>query len=223
MSTPRAIRVMSAACVLAAAACVVAGVASADEGYSRSGGYIGVGATWVTDLFEDEVADFASDLAGTPVDVDIDETWGFHGVIGYRVAPIVALEAQYEYIDDFGIGASGSGVSGNVTLEGHALTGNLKLIVPTWRVQPYVLAGVGVVWYSAAGSVAGVGQALFEDDQAFAGRVGAGLDVYLSPHWLVNVGASAVLTTEKVSSNIGADDLDGLHYVGAGASLQYRF
>jgi len=198
-------------------------VSAQDRGYSRSGPYVGAGATWVSGLFEDEVGNFASDLAGTPIAVDIQDTWGLNAVVGYRLIPILAVEAQYEYVDKFGIDATGLGVASNLQLEGHVVTGNLKLLLPTWRVQPYVLVGAGVVWYSVSGGVTGLGQALIKDDRAFAGRVGAGLDLYVTESWLLNVGASAVLSTEKVSSSVGASDLKGLHYVGAGASVQYRF
>ncbi|MEZ4218019.1 MAG: hypothetical protein R3E88_16145 [Myxococcota bacterium] len=217
-------RSTSAALLGVAATLLLAATARAgDGGFARTGAYIGAGGTWVTDVFEDDVADFASGLAGTNVDVDIHDTWGATALLGYRALPFLAVEAQYEYVDDFGVDASGAGVSGRVDLRGHVLTGNLKLVLPTWRIQPYVLAGLGVVWYRASGGISGLGAAVFEDDRAFAGRVGAGVDLVLSESWLLQVGASAVLTTEELSSNATAEDLDGIHYVGAGATLQYRF
>ena len=213
------------AAIVPALLLVAAGGARAgdDDGYARSGPYVGFGVTWVTDLFEDEAERYASDLAGAPVQVKIDDTWGLQGVLGYRVLPFLALEAQYEFVDEFAVGASGGGASGSVDLSGHVLTGNLKLVLPTWRIQPYLLAGVGVVWYEASGSISGLGQVVFEDARAFAGRVGAGVDIYLTESLLLDVGATAVLTTEEVSSNVTAQDLDGLHYVAAGASLEVRF
>lgn len=213
-----------AALACSALALLVARTATADGAdFARSGAYLGAGATWVTDLFEDAASDYASDLAGSSVSVEIDDSWGAQAVLGYRVLSFLAIEAQYEHVDELEIEASGAGVAGRVELEGHVLTGNLKLVIPTWRIQPYLLGGIGVVWYDASGTISGLGTAVFEDDRAFAGRVGAGLDLYLTRSWLLEVGATAVLSTEKISSNATAEDLDGLHYVAAGATLQYRF
>ncbi len=211
---------------LALLAGLAAGPVSAGEeepDYGRAGPYLAIGGAWATPLFEDEIEDFASDLAGTPVDVDVDDTWTASALLGYRLFPLLAAEAQYEYVDEFRISASAAGISGGVDLSGHVLTGNLKLLLPLWRFQPYVLGGVGVVWYDASGGIVGLPQAQFEDEQAFAGRVGAGLDLYLTESLVLDVGATAVLTAEKISTDLDVSDVDGLHYVAGRAMFQVRF
>ena len=53
-----------------------------------------------------------------------------------------------------------------------------------------------------------------------AARVGFGLDFYITRHVVVNVQASAVLTTLK-EPDLG--DVDDLNYMAFAAGLQYRF
>jgi hypothetical protein len=64
-----------------------AGVAvSAEAGdFSRSGPYIGLGGTFGTNLFENDVEDVVEDVTGTSVDLDIDNSWGLNTVLGYRM------------------------------------------------------------------------------------------------------------------------------------------
>jgi hypothetical protein len=61
-------------------------------------------------------------------------------------------------------------------------------------------------------------------ETAFAGRAGAGIDVYLTRNIVLNAGASAVLTDTSLNSPVpGGDDIDYLFYITAGGGLQYRF
>ena len=55
----------------------------------------------------------------------------------------------------------------------------------------------------------------------FAGRLGAGLDVYITKHILLTAGANAVLSTTDFE--LFGVDVDPLFYVGGQAGLQYRF
>jgi opacity protein-like surface antigen len=200
-----------------------AGVAvSAEAGdFSRSGPYLGLGGTFGTDLFENDVENVVEDVTGTPVDLDIDNSWGLNTVLGYRMLPFLATELQYEYIDSFQIAVS-SPASSKLDLTGHVATLNLKLVLPTWRIQPYLLLGIGAAYYNANGSVLNTN--LFSNDEwVLAGRVGGGIDFYLTEHLVLNAGATTVLTADEVSSNFSAEDVGGLNYVAVQAGLQYRF
>jgi opacity protein-like surface antigen len=198
----------------------VAASASAGD-FSRPGPYIGLGGTFGTDMFEDDVEDVVEDVSGTSVELDIDNSWGLNSVLGYRVASFLATELQYEYIDSFQIDVGSPAVS-NLELTGHVATLNLKLVLPTWRIQPYLLAGLGAAYYTSSGDVFGTN--LFQRDEwVFAGRVGGGIDFYLTEHLVLNVGATTVLTADEVSSDISAEDVGGLNYVAIQGGLLYRF
>ena len=206
------------------------------ESYDRAGWYVGLGAGWATDLFENEVEKFVEDVAGQPASIDIAQSWSINAVGGYRLFSFLALELEYEYVNDFEIeGSIEAGpvgdLVGTVDLSAHIITANVKAIVPFWRVQPYGLVGLGVATFSAdlssnveppQNEVAAL-QA-FTDESGFAARLGAGVDVYLTEHWLLTGGVSAILTADKISSNIvPSEDLSPLHLLTFSGQIQYRF
>jgi opacity protein-like surface antigen len=192
-------------------------VASAGD-YGRFGPYIGVGGSLSLDFFEGEVEDALDDVA-PGIDVDVDEAWGANARVGLRLFSPLAVEVQYEWLSPYDISAH---PFGSAEIEQHVVTANLKLYLPIWRVQPYLLAGAGLQYYEIDGTVGPID--IDESDSAFAARAGLGLDVYLTRHLLVNAEASALLSDETIDLGIpGADDIHGLHYLSVQAGLQYRF
>ena len=185
-----------------------------DEGFSHSGLYIGVGGTYVTDTFESDL-EGALDPVLPGVSVDIDESWGINAVVGYRILPFLAAEVEYEWIDEFDIKLSGIKA---LSLEAQSVTANLKWIVPTWRIQPYLLTGAGFTRWKIKDKV---GLGISETSTDFAGRLGAGLDLYITKHILLTMGANAVLSTTDFS--VAGQDVDPIFYVGGQAGIQYRF
>jgi outer membrane protein W len=198
----------------------IAGSAHAGD-FGHSGPYVGLGGAFATDLFEDDLDDAVEDAVGSSVDLDVDEGWGVGAVLGYRMLPILAAELQYEYVDSFGIDAASLSVS-DLDVRGHVTTVNLKLVLPTWRIQPYLLVGVGAALYTASGELLGT-DLLADDEWTFAGRVGGGIDLYITKRVLLNVGATTVLTTNEVSTDITGEDIGALNYVAVQAGLQFRF
>ena len=111
----------------------------------------------------------------------------------------------------------------------HTLTANTKWIVPVWRVQPYLLIGVGFSsWDVDRGAVGTLLNSIPSTDidikngnqTNLAGRAGLGLDLYVTENIVINAQGQAVLTTIK-KPDLG--DIDDLNYVGFSAGLQYRF
>lgn len=208
-------RLRSLACALLVAALPATGSA---EDYSRFGPYLGVGASLSLDFFEDEVEDALEDVV-PGVSVDVDEAWGANARAGLRLLSPLAIEVQYEWLSPYDISVQ---PLGTVELEQHVVTGNLKLYLPIWRVQPYLLGGVGVQYYQLDGTVGPLD--VDESDTAFAARVGLGLDVYLTRNLLVNAEASGLLSDETIDIPVpGVEDIHGLHYLSVQAGLQYRF
>jgi len=228
-----------APCVLVAAALLAAPTARAGD-FDRFGFYVGVGGSYSKNLFENEIEDVFEDELddADDLDIDIEDSFGVNGRAGVRLLPFLAVEAQYEWIRQYDIEIGATTASPAATgvapleFETHTLTGNLKLLAPLWRVHPYVLAGVGFQKFELEGdavsTVPAVGTVarIEEDGLALAGRVGAGLDVYLTEHVLLNAEVSGVLTDEKVTIQIPGivdESVQGLHYFAAGVGLQYRF
>lgn len=199
------------AAALFALLAVALAVPATAEDFDRSGFYVGGGGTWATPLFEDEI----ENAVGTPI--DLDDSFGANAQLGYRIFSFLALEAGYEWVDSFDLSVMGVDA---LELEGHVVTGNLKLLAPTWRIQPYLLAGAGVAFLEARDTL---GLGLDADATPFAGRLGGGIDFYVTKHVLLNVGAGVVLTTEKIDDDLTAQDVDNIHYVTVNAGLQVRF
>ena len=183
---------------------------AAGNEFARSGPYLGVAASYSTDLFENEV----QDAVGLPI--DIDDTWGANARLGYRALPFLAVELEYEWLDDYDVSVAGVDA---LSVQAQALTANLRLIAPIRRFQPYLLAGVGGVAFHAKDRL---GLGLSQRQSSFAGRLGAGFELYLTRHLALDAGASVVLTTEGLES-AGLPDVSPLYYVSAHGGLLVRF
>ncbi len=184
-----------------------------DEGFARSGPYIGVGASRSLNLVERYLED-------DPVldELEVSDAWGVNARAGYRVFSWFAVEAEYEWVDDLNVELFGAEI-GSVGVQ--SATANLKFIVPTWRFQPYLVLGGGVVFLDLDDR-AGL---LDVDDSSFAARVGLGLDVYLTRSIVLNVGAESILTNAevKLATPSGTFSERGLGAVTFQAGFAYRF
>ncbi|HTO08828.1 MAG TPA: porin family protein [Myxococcota bacterium] len=202
-----------AAALLVCLVSLVTRTARADGEFARSGAYIGVGASRSLNLVEDFLAD-------DPVlkHIDASDNWGVNARAGYRLTSWFALEAEYEWLDDFNVRFGGIDLG---TIGAQSATANLKLIGPFGRFQPYFLLGAGAIWVSVHDRFG----AIDVTSPAFAGRVGIGMDVFLTQSFYLNVGAEGLLSPAKVSLNTGSLDASA-HGVGAvniQAGLGWRF
>src|SRR5512144_557296 len=81
-----------AACLTILGAAVIVALAisaSAEEGYTGAGPYVGIGPAGGFSTFQDDLKGFGNSL-------------GFNARGGYRFNDYLAAEALYEYMDDFG-------------------------------------------------------------------------------------------------------------------------
>jgi opacity protein-like surface antigen len=209
------------------ATCLVAGSALAGDGQSSTFGhpgfYVGAGGVYASDIFETEIEDIVEDSFGVPVNVDVDDSWGANGRIGYRLGSWFAAEIQYEWIDPFDVDLSAVGLPiGSASLEAQTVTLNGRLIAPIWRTQPYLLVGVGGAFYNFTDNTLGNVLGGSGNKTGFAGRGGGGLDVYLTDSLILNAEAAVLLTTEDFNTP-AAGDLDDLYYLSVGLGLRYQF
>ena len=208
-----------------------------DDPFDRPGFYVGVSGMWNKNFFDEDIADFLSDELGEDVDVDIEDSYGINARLGYRAASFFAVELEYEWVDSFDVDASadlgppiGSLTGELYRIEGHTLTAQTKWIVPFWRVQPYLTLGVGYSYYDVDRGSSAAALEAFDPDieiegggqHGFAGRVGGGLDLYLTQSILINAEVTAVLTTQDFDTP-DEGNIDDLNYMSFSAGLQYRF
>jgi len=175
--------------------------------YAYAGPYLGLNGAFGYPLFEERISGATGGAA-------FDPSWGLDARLGLRVLKFLAVEAQYEWMAGFDV--SGLPVADDVRIEGHTLTGNLRLYVPIWQVHPYVLTGIGVTRYRI--DLGSLGSA---HEDRFAGRLGGGLDMYVTEHVAVNFEAAALLTVNDLDFDQGS--ITSLHYLSASVGLMYRF
>jgi opacity protein-like surface antigen len=158
------------------------------------------------------IAGFEAYRSGARRDIggnrNVDESYGFGARIGYRFHPHIAVELHSEWIEGFDLQQFPGDHS---EIRTWTNTANGKFFFGHWRLQPYVLAGLGLqrAWVRNP-SPGGVNF----DDVAFVGRIGGGIDFQLSSHVVLNLESSYVAPT---------GDLDDYDTVSAGLGLTYRF
>ncbi len=190
--------------------------ARADSDFARSGPYIGVGATYGFNLIESSFDDVLDDVLSE--DVEVDNTWGANARLGYRVLSWLAVEAQYEYLDNFEVSVNDFRLA---DLQAQTLSANLRFIVPIQRFQPYLVLGAGATLFDLDDNQV---PGLEVDHSSFSGRIGLGFDVYLTRHIVLGIGADAVLSTAEVEDEfISGDSSGSLSYIALNAGLAYRF
>ena len=189
----------------------------AADDFARPGPYLAVAATYGFNLVESAFDDVLDDALGDE-DIDVDDTWGAHGKLGYRALSWLALEAEYEYLDNFEVSI---GDVRAADLQAQTLSGNVRFIVPIRRFQPYLVLGAGVTWFDLDDNrVPG----LEVDHSSFSGRIGIGFDVYVTRNLVLDVGADAVISAAEVEDELVTDDTSGsLSYIAVYAGLTWRF
>ncbi len=179
-----------------------AGRAAAQD-YTRDGWYVGARGLWGVEDFDARAS--------------ADDTWGADLYAGYRMGRNFAAEFEFEYFDGFDARLA-PGNSGEYRLFSISLGMKVfplaRLFEPNsiyQRVQPYVTAAPSWQWVQTRRfSKGGAGS----DDGGFAGRFGAGLEIYLTNRLVLTGDASYSLPTGGVSD---------LSYWTFGGGFQWRF
>ena len=97
----------------------------------------------------------------------------------------------------------------------HALTAELKLLYPRWRIQPYAVGGMGPGFFDVNDKT---GTGLLEDDStSLFGRLGAGFDFYATDNLVFNTEFAGSLSTADFRS------VSDLPYMTLGFGLHWRF
>ena len=200
-----------------AMALLTTSVAEADD-FRRSGLYMGLSGAFGISLFED---DFDTSSLSNP---RLGDSAGFQIKLGYRLNDWLAVEAQYEWLNEFVLTQTNEAIYESTTaaeFRPQTVTANLKLILPVGRVEPHLILGVGIGLWEATVIRSGVSKS----NSAFAGRIGTGIDFHLTPSWVLNASGTAVLGTTQFEQQAGAIPFSvrDLYYVSVAAGVAYRF
>ena len=182
--------------------------AESESDYARNGLYIGLGGSYAiyTEL-EDSTEDALFAL-GYVLTVDIENPVGLNARVGYRASPHFAVEGQFEWLSKADVAIAGVDL---LTVDSWILTANSKYYPLTDRVQPFILAGLGVAQFHVEDKF---GFGIEDRLTGFAFRVGGGVDFYATRNLVLAVDVSYVL---------GTGDINDIDFVSFGWGLQYRF
>lgn len=188
--------------LLVAALC---GSARAQRGYTGPGPYLGIGPAGGFEVFQNDLEGFGNSV-------------GFNARGGYRFNDFLAAEALYEYMDEFGSSLTVNGRSaGHANISTNNFSLLAKVILPTGSlIEPYLTGGVGFLNADGSGNLK-TPQAhvnISGTDTEFAGRLGGGIDVWITQNIAAYVDAGYVMPTGSLSD---------LRYFSLGGGLKYSF
>ena len=193
------------------AALLLASTSWAEPDFGRSGWYVGVGGGASFSFFDEAIRDYTSG------DVDSSNASSFNARGGYRVASWFAFELMYE--GAYGYETEVLGVDAAET-NTHAVIGNFKFIVPTWRVHPYLMIGPG----GQHANFDGKGLLFDRLDTSrwdFILRMALGVDGYITENWLVNLEIAPAIRFADYT-NVPTEITDNI-VMTVGLGVQYRF
>ena len=187
---------------------VAASASHADDwDLGRGGPYVGIGASRGFSFFDDA---FRDELGTSTVHVD--DAWGLNARAGYHFTSWFSTELEYEWQQRFKVE---TGTTPLAEITTHTIGANLRLVAPLGRVQPYFLIGIGGTFFDVSAP-----SFIKIDNAALCGRLGAGVDVYVTRNLLLNLGTEAVLSDADVST-FGSTQAPG--YIALQFGLGYRF
>jgi outer membrane protein W len=191
--------------------------ADEEEDYDREGMYFGAGALGAFHLDADSEAEDAREDDGKIASADAQVgTLGVDIRVGYRMDSHWAAEAQIHIIQ--GTQIKINGVKDAMELETVTFTLNGKYFLLPGRLQPFVLAGVGVMNFDLTEDV---GYGSTRAKTSAIGRIGGGADYYLTRSILVAADAQYVFPPFNFGGFLGpAKRLD---YFALSLGMQFRF
>jgi opacity protein-like surface antigen len=178
-----------------------------DDDFARNGIYLSVNMAGAWYRYVQEDLEEAASIG-----VTVEEPLGLGARVGYRFYPHLAAEAQFQWFSQANIQFFGEKFAVDVLkLETLVFTGNVKGYLLTGRIQPFLLAGAGLMHFYAKDEL---GLGLGEKIDDFAARFGGGIDFYVTPNIVAFAEGGYVLPTGK---------LERLDHVVWSVGLQYRF
>ena len=196
------LRRLLAAPVALLAAPLLGAPPAAGQDYVREGWYVGARGVYAVEDFD--------------VDASVDDDFGFGLFAGYRMFRGLASDFEFEYVD--ALAARGDPAGPNYDIRTFDFAWNFRVYPLAWtfepgsvfqRVQPYLSAGPSIQWVQLQRLPGGD-----RDEGNFAGRLGGGIDFYLTDS--VALSGSAIYT-------IGTGDVNDYRYLSIGWGLTYRF
>ncbi len=162
--------------------------------YSRTGMYVSASGVFVVERWPS-----SNKNAGA------DDTYGLNLRVGSRISQWASVELELELIDDFF-------PDEHQDFRAVTATANTRVYPMGGRIQPFALAGLGIV--STVVKHRDRDSSIKQSNADWGFRAGAGVDFYYTEHVAVSLEASHIFTVGDVK------DID---HISIGVGLLYRF
>ncbi len=181
-----------------------------DDDFDRKGFYVGIalGGAVYTEVKDDLEKESLAAL-GYVIPVDVEAPPGLDARVGYRFHRRLAGEVQLQWFPKADIEFADTKA---LKLETLTVTANAKGYLLTGRIQPFVVAGAGLMHFKSKDNLDF--RVIKSNGDGFATRFGAGVDFYVTEN-IVAVGEGGYV--------LPFGPADGLDYVFWSVGLQSRF
>jgi opacity protein-like surface antigen len=179
--------------------------------YGRPGWFLGISGGTGIAFLDDAIQDNTGGI------VEIDAGGSFNARGGYRLASWFALEGMYEGVYSTNVEILGTKSAAERTT--HSFVVNLKFILPTWRIHPYIMIGPGAQLGNFDGN--GPFDNLDTKRWDFVLRTALGVDGYITENWLLNLEAAPSIRFADYG-DIPSEITDNVSLT-VSLGVQYRF
>lgn len=166
--------------------------------------------------------------AGILSDIEYDTGFGAGVTLGYEYGPRYSrsrteLEVSYRTSEIDDLELFSQDVAGDGEVNALSVLGNaIYVFNNSTPVKPYLLGGVGAAWVEIDEAKIGNVVAIDDDQVGFAFQAGAGLDVWISEHFCIDVGYRYFRTDSDDMENEVGEKFD-FDYETHNASLGLRY
>ncbi|MDP6981293.1 MAG: OmpW family outer membrane protein [Myxococcota bacterium] len=190
-----------------------------DDDFERTGWYGQLAGAYVLEFIDEgEEADRLQEVFPGPVDFELDSrhSGGIRVAVGRRCHERLAVEVEVEWIAPYegSLDSADKSKLRDIQIAPVASTVNAKGYLLTGRIQPYLLAGVGVLSVSTESKNTADNKGGTKRTGQLAVRGGGGVDFYLNRNWVLNFGVDYLYS---------ATNLEYLDFLTVSTGVQYRF
>jgi opacity protein-like surface antigen len=198
--------------LMSAGASLAVAPEAAEPDYARPGWYIGMGAMAAIPDFDLSTDDLGVVPPAPPdADPDFDTRPGIDFRVGYRLASRWSVEFDYQW--QKGFQSRNPDIDPIVEIDTHLLSLNAKFFLLEERWQPYGLLGASLLIFNTE-LMDSKYKKPWNVDYGFAPRFGAGVDFYVTQHWLLYAEGTYAVP-------VGVTD--GANFGTVGGGFLYRF
>ncbi len=191
-----------------------------DDDFERTGWYGQFAGAYVLEFIDEgkETDNLQEAHPSNPIQFELDSrhSGGFRAALGRRCHERFAVEVEVEWIAPYegSVDLRTGGKLQDIKIAPVTGTVNVKGFLLTGRIQPYLLAGMGVMSISNESKNTNDDLSGTKRTGQLAVRGGGGVDFYLNRNWVLNLGVDYLYS---------ATNLEYLDFLTVSTGVQYRW